>query len=203
MAGMGPAPKPAGQRARRNATVTMTKLPATGRIGRTPPWPLLDDVRKTAELEAAQEKVDALRVDLQDAEPARRAVLQRKLDATDLEVRVLTKVLEAQRGLEKRLWRDLWKTPQAVAWEKVGWSREPAQYVRWKVLGELGDLDAAREARQLADRLGLTPLALLRLRWEIVDEEPAAERAGRRRPEQRPLAEPSVSADPRAILHVV
>lgn len=207
MAGMGPAPKPAGQRARRNATVAMTRLPAAGRTGRTPPWPLLDDVRKSAELDVAESKAEQLRYDLGDGvSPARAHQLQRLLDAAELEIAILTRVLAAQRGLEKKLWRELWKCPQAVAWEQLGWPRDVAQYVRWKVLGELGDLDAAKEARQLSDRLGLTPLAMLRLRWEIVDEDQAAERAPRRRQAAGASAagRPEAGeADPRSLLHVV
>ncbi|SDT85163.1 hypothetical protein SAMN04488548_1162 [Gordonia westfalica] len=51
-----------------------------------------------------------------------------------------------------------------VIWEESHTHREVAQYVRWKVRAEQGDLKAAAEARQLSDRLGLNPLALMRLR---------------------------------------
>jgi len=83
------------------------------------------------------------------------------------------------------IWAELWKLPQANAWERFGWAREVALYSRWMVRAEGGNFDAAREARLLSDRLGLSPLALLRLRWEIrPDEEipghaqPAAQPAG-------------------------
>lgn len=204
MGGMGPAPKPAGQRARRNATVAMTRLPASGRKGRTPRWPLIDDVRKAALLEVAETTAERLREDLRDPElyGAARASRERRLQATEVEIVVLGKQLEAQRGLEKALWKELWATPQAVAWEKLGWAREPAQYVRWKVLAELGDMDAAKEARQLSDRLGLTPLALLRLRWDIVPDEELAERQ-RPQPAAPPAPAEQQPADPRSILHAV
>ncbi len=81
---------------------------------------------------------------------------------------------------EKKLWADLWKTPQATQWAKLGWTREVAQYVRHKVKGEGGSLDDAKEARQLSDRLGLSPLALLRLRWEIIDDSDAVASPARR-----------------------
>lgn len=68
---------------------------------------------------------------------------------------------------ELALWAELWRTPQAVAWERMHSGREVAQYVRFKIRAEDGALDEAKEARQLGDRLGLTPLAMLRLRWEI------------------------------------
>jgi hypothetical protein len=123
MAGMGPPPKAADQRARRNASVAMTALPAGGRQGDPPPWPLPNLGG----------------------------------DVTDV-------VHEH----EVTLWAELWATPQAVQWERLRWTREVAQYVRWKALAEFGSLDAGKEARQLADRLGLSPLSLLRLRWEII-----------------------------------
>jgi hypothetical protein len=204
MGGMGPAPKPSGQRSRRNATIAMTRLPAGGRKGRIPNWPLIDDVRKAALLDVAEGTITRLREELRDPElyGAARASRERKLQAAEVEVAVLTRQLAAQRGLETKLWREVWKTPQAVAWERLGWTREVAQYVRWKVLAELGDMDAAKEARQLSDRLGLTPLALLRLRWEVVPDEELAERRPRAsaEPPARP-AEPPV--DPRSILHAV
>jgi hypothetical protein len=50
-----------------------------------------------------------------------------------------------------------------------------AQYVRHKVLGELGDINDAKEARQWSDRLGLSPMSMLRLRWGIDAPDAAAE----------------------------
>lgn len=70
---------------------------------------------------------------------------------------------------ERKLWGELWRTPQAVMWERTHAHREVAAYVRWSLAAEAGDLRAAPEARQLSDRLGLTPLALRRLEWEIVE----------------------------------
>lgn len=70
---------------------------------------------------------------------------------------------------ERKLWAELWRTPQAVMWERTHAHREVAAYVRWSLAAEAGDLRAAPEARQLSDRLGLTPLALRRLEWEIVE----------------------------------
>ena len=79
--------------------------------------------------------------------------------------------LSPARAGESALWRELWTLPQANAWTRFGWSREVALYVRWLLEAEAGDTDAAREARMLSDRLGLSPLALLRLRWEIVPDD--------------------------------
>jgi hypothetical protein len=77
---------------------------------------------------------------------------------------------------ELELWTQVWTTPQAVAWERLRWTHDVAMYVRWSVLAEAGSLDAGKEARQVSDRLGLTPLALLRLRWEVVADETAERR---------------------------
>ena len=75
------------------------------------------------------------------------------------------------RKLESDLWRDLWALPQAVAWERLGYTREVALYVRHQVSAELGSLEHAKEARMRSDRLGLTPAALRSLQWEIVEDE--------------------------------
>jgi len=72
---------------------------------------------------------------------------------------------------ERELWAELWQTPQAVAWERHRWTRDVAQYARLKAAGELGSMKAVSEARQMGDRLGLNPHALLRLRWEIAPDE--------------------------------
>lgn len=186
MGGMGPAPKPAGERRRRNATMATTKLPAGGRTGDPPPWPLLDDITMTVQLGTAQRMVDEL--ELQLLEPTLtgrpKASAQRKLDGAQAQANILAAQMESARQVEAELWAELWATPQAAAWERLGWTREVAQYVRWKAKAEQGDMDASKEARQLADRLGLNPLAMLRLRWEVAPDEVAEQRQERtaRRP---------------------
>lgn len=69
------------------------------------------------------------------------------------------------------LWAQLWATPAAAAWELNNWTRVVARYVRLLRTTE-SEMDAPSaallaEVRQLEDRLGLTPAAMLRLRWEI------------------------------------
>lgn len=117
----GPPPKSPDQRRRRNAGPTLTKLPAAGREGPPPPWPLSK--------------------------------------ATVAEV---------------KFWAEAWATPQAVAWEKLGWARTVARYVRLAVQAEKPKAPATicSEARQMEDRLGLTPMSLLRLQWTIVEDDP-------------------------------
>lgn len=181
MAGMGPAPKAADQRRRRNATVAMVELPAAGREGPAPRWPLLPDVAMTARRDEAQRKLDELELALCEPELKGRAkaTAQRKADAARQEAAILAAQIQAQEAVEAELWAELWALPQAVEWERLRWHREVAQYVRWKAKAEQADLDAAKEARQLGDRLGLTPLAMLRLRWEVVAESTGARKPAR------------------------
>ncbi|MCU1675348.1 MAG: hypothetical protein JWM93_106 [Frankiales bacterium] len=179
MAGMGPPPKPAEARARRNATFSTTRLPAKGRTGTVPGWPLVADVVMTAKRDIAQRKLDDVESEMQDAEGAKRGTLERKFDRLLEQVTILDRQLEAQRDLEARLWAEMWWTPQAAAWERLLWHRDVAQYVRHKVLGELGMLNDAKEARQWSDRLGLNPQAMLRLRWEIATDELGEQREAR------------------------
>lgn len=205
MSGMGPAPKPAGTRSRRNATVPMTSLPSGGRgRKRAPNWPLPSDIGRVVRQQLAEESALALEQELDECEDGRtRRRLERQLASTKTTARVLAEEIKREERLERELWRDLWRTPQADIWEKLAWDREVAQYARWKVRGELGDLDAAKEARQWSDRLGLNPLAMLRLRWEIERTEDAEARGERRRTPARQPAPASAGDDPRAVLYAV
>lgn len=76
---------------------------------------------------------------------------------------------------EKEAWDALWRLPQATQWASVSCGRTVARYVRALVIAESRDSSAFQlsEVRQLEDRLGLTPMSMLRLRWEIVPGEPA------------------------------
>jgi hypothetical protein len=109
---------------RRNSRVGPLRLPAEGRKGPPPPWPL--DGKPNAQIQ--------------------------------------------------RIWRQLWATPQAVAWERLGWTRVVARYARVALAAEVLDKDALAEARHLEDRLGLTPKAMRMLLWEIVADEVAEQR---------------------------
>lgn len=83
---------------------------------------------------------------------------------------------------ELKIWREIWKIPQAAQWEKLGWKHDVALYVRMLVAAEQGHMKAAGEARQWSDRLGLSQMAMLRNRWRIAADEVAAKRG------QRPAA---------------
>jgi hypothetical protein len=100
-------------------------------------------------------------------------------------------------GFDENLWAELWSTPQAVAWERLGAGtiRVVARYVVLLAEADVGEPKAAMEVRQIEDRLGLSPLAMLRLRWEVAPDEVAEAR------EQR-TASPAKS-DARARLRIV
>ncbi len=77
-------------------------------------------------------------------------------------------------GRAPAIWTELWHTPQAVAWEAMGWTRVVARYALLVLAAEKLDKDAQPEARQLEDRLGLTPKAMRLLLWTIEDVEPVS-----------------------------
>jgi len=77
----------------------------------------------------------------------------------------------------------MWRKPQAIMWERNGDELLVARYLVLRNLvqqpNDLGELNAAAwgELRQLEDRLGLSPMALKRLQWEI-SENPVTKQAG-------------------------
>lgn len=79
---------------------------------------------------------------------------------------------------EPRVWAELWATPQAVAWERLGWTRVVARYCESLLLAESdpGKASLLTAVLQMEDRLGLTPMAMLRLRWEVAADEVEAKR---------------------------
>jgi len=154
-----------------------------------------------AALEQARDRVAAAQVELESAEDGRtRGRLRQTIDKASLIAATLEMQLEQARDDEVALWSDLWRMPQAVVWEESRSEREVAQYVRWKIAGEQGDLEAAKEARMLSDRLGLNPLALTRLRLEIAHAEDAETKAEARKRTPPPPAEKD---DPRRGLYAV
>jgi hypothetical protein len=112
--------------ARRNARAGLVRLPAEGRRGDPPAWPL----------------------------PGR------------------------TNAAERRAWAELWATPQAVMWERLGWVRLVGRYCRVMVEAERRNAPARAlmEARQFEDRLGLSPKAMRMLLWEIVPDEVTEQR---------------------------
>ena len=210
MAGHGPPPKHPTTRARRNAPLAnTTQLPAEGRKGKPPAWPLPTDRDLRAALDLAETEAGLIEDEIAhqdgEADPALRRDLRRALAAAEVAAADVRITAEE----ELRLWSTLWALPQAVAWERLGYLNEVAQYVRWKVRAELGELQASKESRYLGDRLGLTPASMLHLRWEIAVDEladrrgdppPARSRPRRRAPAKKASKKPP---DPRTALSVV
>lgn len=93
---------------------------------------------------------------------------------------------------ELKRWERVWRCPMAAQWIRMHIDLVVARYVRVTLQVEEGNdsitvagSNLHSEARQLEDRLGLSPLALLRLRWEIAPAEkaevtPIKERSTRR-----------------------
>lgn len=92
---------------------------------------------------------------------------------------------------DQAVWAELWATPAAAAWERNNWTRVVARYLRVMRAADkalaAGDVSAMLlgEVRQLEDRLGLTPIAMLRLRWEIDTDEVGEARAAAPKPRRR------------------
>lgn len=74
---------------------------------------------------------------------------------------------------EGAVWESLWVLPQAAEWERMDYTRTVARYVRTVCAAEMPGADSKllAEARQLEDRLGLTPRAMQALRWETDEPE--------------------------------
>ncbi len=83
-----------------------------------------------------------------------------------------------QSAAERRAWEQVWATPAAVAWERLGWTRTVARYCRVIVAAEAPDATPAllAQATALEDRLGLTPKAMRLLMWQVVSDEIAVRR---------------------------
>ncbi|MEV4197027.1 hypothetical protein [Micromonospora globbae] len=89
---------------------------------------------------------------------------------------------------ERDAWKLLWGTPQAVAWERLGWTRTVARYCRAMVRAEAPDASAAvlNAVTALEDRLGLTPKAMRLLLWTIASDEVGERREHRQQQSTSP-----------------
>ena len=202
----GPAAKHPSARARRNnPKAGFTSLPAQGRSGKAPAWPLPADAKSMAMFELAQDRVAAAQAGLAEAEDGRtRGRLRRTLAQAEQAAAILKLQIEQQGDLEAGLWTLLWATPQAAMWEdSAAFVRTLAQFVRWNVKGEQGDLDAAKEARIRGKEFGLTPLTLMGLKAEIERAEEAEAKGVRRRTAASPKLRGKGEDDPRSGLFAV
>lgn len=74
-------------------------------------------------------------------------------------------------------WAEMWSTPQAAAWDQSGRSMHTLALLHHELMTDTGNAaKISAEMRQHEDRHGLTPKAMLQLRWRIgaPKEEPAA-----------------------------
>jgi hypothetical protein len=92
---------------------------------------------------------------------------------------------------EREIWESLWRLPQAAAWAQMSIWRTVARYCRALTIAEERGAPAAvlAEVRQVEDRLGLTPMSLLRLRWVI-----SADEVGAVRDTRTPAVKPKLRA---------
>ncbi len=202
----GPAPKHPSVRARRNnPKAGFTTLPTGGRVGKAPAWPLPGDARSVALRDLAQDRIASLTADLEHADDGRtKGRLRRQLAQAEQSAAILALQLEQQTDLELELWTMLWRTPQATMWEvSPAFERTLAQFVRWNVKGEQGDLDAAREARIRGKEFGLSPLTLLGLKAEVERVDEAEDKGARRRQTRVTSPKKRGDSDPRAHLSSV
>lgn len=81
---------------------------------------------------------------------------------------------------EPGVWVELWRMPQASAWERMHLTRTVAHYamVLEVVEGSEGLPAAAvlQEMRQMEDRLGLNPKSMRSLLWEVAAGDEVAEK---------------------------
>lgn len=71
---------------------------------------------------------------------------------------------------QRALWRELWRSPQAVMWDD-SYTSTVAMYVSHvsAVLEGTASAWQAQEARHLSDRLGLSPAGMLACGWRLPD----------------------------------
>ena len=75
----------------------------------------------------------------------------------------------------RSLWRLWWRKPQAVIWERTGSGDEVARLLfLWERVYRDGPScppSVHAQIGTLADKLGMTPKAMLQLRWRIAEDE--------------------------------
>lgn len=173
-----PGPPPDANAIRRNKRVGLTELPAEGRKGRTPKWPLPKDPKRQAQVDMLEEVIADL--EDRDLDEGLTRTERTKLSRTRERLRIAIATMQAIQETEGAIWRELWHTPQAVMWEKLGWTRDVAIYARLAAARDIGDMEAGKEARAWSDRLGLNPKALRALMWTIVEDQVTEQKNARR-----------------------
>ena len=69
---------------------------------------------------------------------------------------------------ENKKWEELWRLPQALKWEEMHAEDVVALYVR-ALIAVSNEMEPKlmNEVRQLDNKLGISPLAMRGMRWEI------------------------------------
>jgi hypothetical protein len=77
---------------------------------------------------------------------------------------------------ERETWASEWQRPQAIAWERLGWTVQVALYVRTLSAAARPKASAGTTTNLLRqmENLGLTEAGMARNRWRIVEDAPAA-----------------------------
>lgn len=120
-----PGPPPKHSAIRRNRRTGTVLLPAAGRPGRCPKWPLPENPKLTAAVLVARETIEGLRQkdeagDLNGRERSQLTRARHALAVAEETLRIVT-------TSEREMWRKLWRTPQAVEWERLKWTaRSPS-----------------------------------------------------------------------------
>jgi hypothetical protein len=159
--GSGPAADPMSARSEARG-LSEIRLPAKGFRGRIPRWPL----------------PRRMIYDVYFIEKER--IKEFNEDATE---RIADRELE--------LWKQLWRSPQAVMWHREPWRQHSvAHFVRMSVRVEGGEAPAADTAAmlRLQDQIGLTPGGMRFNGWAI-DSDEVAEKRQTRKPEDAPKPE--------------
>jgi hypothetical protein len=84
---------------------------------------------------------------------------------------------------ERETWAAEWRRPQAIAWERLGWTIQVALYVRTMAAAAQRGATAGTTTNLLRQmvNLGLTEDGMARNRWRILEATPASQASGGRR----------------------
>lgn len=90
---------------------------------------------------------------------------------------------------ERKLWTQLWKTPQAIVWDEQRLHRVVAMYCRLAIRAEdpAAPSSLVEQLRRYEEQLLLTPTALRKAYYEIESKAPKAKEERIRRPARRRL----------------
>ncbi|MWV50074.1 hypothetical protein GRS96_12420 [Rathayibacter sp. VKM Ac-2803] len=117
--------------------------------------------------------------DPNSARSEQRALTFKLLPRNGFKGRVPTFPLPDPTDREKKVWRELWRTPQAAMWDIERWRMHTiGHYCRWLVRSEAMDAPAATlgQVHRLADQLGITPAGMKENGWRIATDELAGKR---------------------------